>query len=155
MRKNDVDEFFAASSRTLPARPEWRQVNRPGERRSRIGVVVDGRSSGFDIELTVLLADASYLVAVLVGGNACLARLCMGPGHRDVLTRQVITDPHFHGWTANRPASQTLPKRLRHYVILPASAKGRSAGLAWFLGEIGVDSPSWFPPEWPENVGFI
>jgi hypothetical protein len=155
LTRDDVDQFLSAGSRSLPGRPVWRMVNRPAERRARIGVSANGLSSDFDIEMTVMLNDPRYLVAVLLGNRTCLARLCMGPAHRDIQTREIVTAPHYHGWKANRPKGQALPKLLRHYVLLPDHLADRAAGFAWFLADLGIDSPAWFPPEWPENVGFI
>jgi len=146
---------MAASHKTLPAAPEWKSGNRIGERRASLTIAVNGRLSDFSIMLIVRLVDSAYLIALILAGDRCISRLCMGAGHFDRATLTFCSEPHFHAWSANRPKGPALPKELRNYVVLPREAWSRDGGFAWFLEQNGIESPAWMPPQWPENQGFV
>lgn len=115
----EVDAFIAARPKSLDADPEWRDGNRIGEKRCSIPVAVAGSQSPISLEMTVRLSDPEFLMALLLVKRKVICRLCMTTGHFDRETGKEIEGSHFHSWQANRPAGQTLPRKLRHGAPVP------------------------------------
>lgn len=110
--------------------------------------------SGVELELIVDLVRANYLVIVLLAPT-CISRLCLSGGHWNRATREHITGPHWHSWAANRPTGRSIKTDLSHADPLPANVRSRDEAFAWFLNQVGIDSPSWAPVQWPQNKGFL
>lgn len=155
MTADEVDHFFAFGTRSLPAEPEWRHGNRAGERRSTLAVAVNGVVSPVTVELTVKLNEPEYLMVLMMVIKTPICRLCMTTGHRDRLSGRQINAAHFHGWEANRDGRKTIPKKLDAVEIVPASATGRDAALAWFINRTGIQIPDWMPAPWPSREGML
>lgn len=153
MNGSEVDSFFAAARRTIPASPEWRDGNRTGERRASLPVAVDGAISRIELVVTVKLNEPAYLMVGLVAGRQC-CRLCMTTGHRDRRTGDTITESHFHSWEANR-SGNVIPKVLHSAERLPPAVRGKDTAFAWFLTRTRIDHPRWLPVAWPHGQGLI
>jgi len=148
-----VDQFFEAR-KSIPGSPTWRPNSRPSERRSRLPVEVEGVLSGVELELVVDLVRPDYLVIVLLAPS-CITRLCLSGGHFNRSTREQIEGPHWHSWRANRPAGRSIKTNLSNAERLPDAVDSRDEAFAWFLNEVGIDSPSWAPVPWPQDKGFL
>lgn len=107
-----------------------------------------------ELEIIVQAHAPEALVIVLLAPS-CIARLCLGKGHRDRFTRELVFDPHFHSWEANKPSGTTLPQELPRYEILPAIAQSRDEAIAWFLKRAGIESPAWLPVRWPDSENLV
>lgn len=134
---------MVARPKTLPAEPEWRTLtSRAGERRCYLPVAVEGAISNVTLEITVNIRDDTYLVINLLAPS-CVSRLCLSTEHFDRARGKLVEAPHWHAWKDNRPKGQRLPKELPHATGLAGEIFGRDDALAWFLKQIGVESPSW------------
>lgn len=150
MRRDDVDAFLVAAGKTLPTKPEWRTVTqRAGERRCYLPIAVDGRISNIELEMTVNLRNDDFFTINLLA-PVCVARLCLSLDHFDRKAGVYVGAPHWHPWHGNRPASQTLPKELRHAESLAGIVSNKKEAFVWFLREFRIDSPAW-PLSWPEK----
>lgn len=157
MTSDEIEAFFADRNKHLPASPSWREhKSRAGEMRARLAIESRGLVSRVEIEMTVRAAAADYLVVVLIAPQ-CIARMCIGPDteHNNRITGERITGPHYHDWGMNKH----LPKRegasLPYCVSLPSGISDRDAAFAWFLQQIGVESPGWMPVKWPAQGGLF
>lgn len=155
MDRDQVDFFIAAVPKSLDATPDWRIGNRVGERRASIPVAVAGAQSPVSLEMTVRLDDPNYLMALLLVSKRVICRLCTATGHYDRALGEIIDASHFHSWPSNRPLGLALPKKLKNYVTLPPEAEGRTAALAWFFAQNGIDSPDWIANGWPQVEAFL
>ena len=153
MTPEQVDQFFKAQ-KAIPGSPTWRSISRPSERRARLPVEVDGILSSVELEVIVDLVRANYLVIVLLAPT-CITRLCLLGGHWNRMTREHIDGPHWHPWQANRPTGRSIKSSLTHAEPLPTTVKSRDEAFAWFLNQVGIDSPRWAPVQWPQNEGFL
>lgn len=151
----EVDAFVATEGKTLDALPEWRDGNRAGEKRCSLPIAVDGVQSPVTLELTIRLNEPEYLMALFLTSKRVICRLCMTTGHFDRETGEEIEGSHVHSWEANRPSTNTLPKKLKHGAALPREIGGRDAALAWFLRQNGIVSPAWLPGGWPREGGLL
>lgn len=147
MTGGDVDAFFASDTKTLPARPEWRDGNRDGERRAALPIAVGGVVSLFQLAMTVRLQEPEYLM-LAIGGGRQVCRLCATTSHRDRRTGELIDSSHFHSWEANRPAHGGIPKRLYSCEAIPLAIVGRDAAFHW-LARVRESAPDWMPIIWP------
>jgi hypothetical protein len=110
---DEITDFFNAPAKRLPALPQWREVgSRDGERRARLPIEVNGRLAHPELEITVRTTRPNDLIIVLLTPD-CVTRLCIGNGHRNKLTGETVTVPHFHRWADNSHLRarlrQTLP----------------------------------------------
>lgn len=153
MTPEQVDQFFKAQ-KSIPGTPSWRSTSRLSERRARLPVEVDGILTSVAIEMIIDLTDANRLVIVLLAPS-CITRLCLSGGHWNRATREHIEGPHWHSWSANRPTGRTIKTSLSHADRLPATVRTRDEAFAWFLDQVGIDSPSWTPVQWPQSEGFL
>ncbi|USA40246.1 hypothetical protein NCF86_03570 [Pelagerythrobacter marinus] len=154
MNCDQVDAFVAASGKSLPAAPTWIiSTSRKGERRCYLPIAVDGVVSGLQLEFTIYMHSANYLVINLLAPQ-CITRLCTVTPHWDRAIKSLVPAPHIHRWADNRPKGPRLPKTLPHASYLPDLPAGRDAAFRWFLDEIGVESPPW-AMDWPDNEGLI
>lgn len=151
MNPDDVDGLFSCANKRLPASPKWLPHNsRDGEMKARLAIEVEGISGRAEIELTVKTSDPNYVVMVVLV-PVCVSRLCMGliAGHRNKITGETITEPHFHRWEANRHLTARTRETLPYAEIVPPEIKSRDEAFAWFLEQVGIESPSWLPVIWP------
>lgn len=153
MTRDDLDGLLARQDKVLPGKPDWRDGTQIQTRRSYLPVSLDGALTGLQVALTVRLIEPTYLVANLIANRVCVSRLCLTGGHRDRVTRTTVIGGHIHRWRENRPAGQRIPKSLKlsRYEILPAEIADRDAALAFFLSDCGIESPGWWPMDWPVN----
>lgn len=151
----DIDQFFLLGTRTLPAAPDWRDGNRVGERRASLSVASSGVVGPVTLEITIRLADARYLMMLLLCRSGVICRLCMTTGHRDRLTKMQVNEAHFHSWEANRVGRKSFPKSLNQLEIVPAEIVSRDAAFIWFLQRNGIQIPSWAPGAWPSTLGML
>lgn len=155
MTAEEIEAFFENQEKQLPALPVWRDhKSRDGEVKARIPVEVSGVISDVELEITLKHSDPKYMVIVLIA-PACLARLCIGKGHRNRITGETTSLPHFHHWSANKHLTKREAMTLPFCVELPGDVVGRDAAFAWFLKEVGIESPPWLPVKWPEQGVFI
>lgn len=145
---SDIDAFLAARPKTLPAEPEWRMITqRVGERRCYLPIAVSGVISNLTLEMTVNLRDDTYLVINLLAPT-CISRLCLSKEHFDRARGEMVEAPHWHCWADNRPQGKRLPRELPHAEGLTGKIASRDDAFAWFLKQIGIESPPW-PLDWP------
>lgn len=145
---SDIDAFLAAQPKTLPAEPEWRTLTtRVGERRCYLPIAVEGVMSNLSLEMTVNLRDDSCLVINLLAPS-CISRLCLAKEHFDRSRGELVEAPHWHSWNDNRPKGMRLPRELPHAEGLSGIIASRDDAFAWFLKQIGIESPAW-PLIWP------
>lgn len=154
MTRDEVDAFFAAKNKTLPAAPEWRQrTARVAERRAYLPIAVGGVITSAQLALIVFVNDPGYLT-VNVLAPTCVARLCLSGSHWDRLSGEWLTKPHWHSWTLNRPSHHGLPKELLRAQEVAEDLTSRDVAFAWLLKEIEIESPPW-PLVWPDTGTLI
>lgn len=153
MTREELDALYARTDKTLPARPDWRDGTQLGTRRAYVPVSLDGHSAGLRIAITARPLDPGYLVANLIANKICVARLCLSGGHRDRRTRQLVLGGHYHRWQDNRPNGSKIGKSLKllNQVGLPQTVASRDDAFALFLTDCGIESPSWWPMNWPAD----
>lgn len=145
----EIADFLASRRKRLPTAPTWRpHKSRDGEVRARLPVDVDGVLVGPEIEVTLRTTDPSYIVIVLLTPE-CVSRLCIGAGHHNRITGARTEDPHFHKWDDNAHLAARVRANLPFTVSVPTEARTRDAAFAWFLEEVGIESPGWLPVNWP------
>ncbi|RSU58037.1 hypothetical protein [Sphingobium yanoikuyae] len=103
------------------------------------------------LEVTVRLLDPDYLMMLLLADRSVFCRLCMTTGHMDRAAKKLVNQAHFHSWEANRGGSKKIPKKLSQVEIVPSDILNRNDAFIWFLHRNGIESPSWFPPDWPHG----
>ena len=128
-------------------------TTRAGERRTYLPIAVEGVISPAQLEITVYLHDPEYLVINLLAPT-CVARACLTLGHFDREAGVFLDVPHFHPWKLNRPKGSALPKELLRAIPIPPEVCSRDLAFAWFLQEIGIESPSW-SLDWPIREGLL
>lgn len=152
---DDVDAFLSARGKTLPAAPVWApHKSREGEMKARLPIECDGAIAGPEIEITLRTADPNYIAMVLIM-PACVARLCIGTSHRNRVTGGTLTEPHFHRWSDNRNLPTRTRAELPFAELLPEDVRTRDASFAWFLSQVGIESPHWLPVAWPSQGGLF
>lgn len=151
MAPDDVDAFFACRTKVLPAAPTWlSHKSRVGELKARLPIEIDGAVPGPELEITLQTTDPDYIVLVIIAPH-CIARLCIGTNHRNRVTGETTTAPHFHPWETNRGLTARLRSTLPFVVELPENVRGRDAAFTWFLDQVGIESPEWLPIVWPSQ----
>lgn len=149
MNADDISIFLDKRGKILPSVPVWMPDKaRSDEMRARLSIEVDGVIAGPEIEMTVRTTEPGYLVIVIVAPK-CITRLCLSGGHRNKVTGETIQAPHFHGWSQNRELPARLRETLPFAEPIPSHVQTRDAAFAWFLHEVGIESPDWLPVSWP------
>lgn len=155
MNVAEIDALLLSERKRLPAAPQWLpHKSRVGEMKTRIPIEVDGVSSGAEIEVTIRTAIPEYIVIVLLAPE-CVARLCIGSGHRNRITGETISTAHFHRWADNRHLTARNRAILPYAEILPTEIDTREAAFVWFLRQTGIESPAWLPIVWPGQGGLF
>jgi hypothetical protein len=140
-----------AALKTLAGVPVWRDMNHHGQWRIVMPLLLDGESTGLDLEICAYPNRSPARFTIIIRQPRCVWRLEYDPtavhtnslnAPRDILGA-TINGPHYHTWSDNTRfvTANALPRNLKNARILPKEIQDFDGAFEWFCRQTNIRMP--------------
>lgn len=140
-----------AAPKTLGGDAAWREMDHHGQWRILIPLLLNGESSGIDLEICAYPNRVPLRFTILIRQPKCIWRLEYDPTatHTNSLNApkdiagMIVQGPHYHNWVDNTRfvTSNSLPKTMKNARHLDAKLNSFEAAFEWFCHETNIQMP--------------
>jgi|SRR6185312_7109623 len=145
-----IDELLE-KDKELGGVPDWREMHAHGQHRLVVPALLDGASTGMDLEVHAYPDIKPLRFGVMLNVRECVWRIDYAEDDQHVNSFDAPPDiagiqidgPHYHAWDDNRRfcTHASLPRSLPNARFLPMAIRSFDSALRWLCGEAHIAQP--------------